>query len=380
MPTSRAGTSPRIAAKMVSSAVTGSLSASSWVRLRPVRKDVPRSPLSSLPIQRTYCTGGGSSRPYDARMLAMSCALARVSGPRITLTGSPGTSRMSENVTRLTPSRTGITSVRRARRYLRTRYAVSPRRPHARCRTRSAAAVAPPPHSLRRRTRSAAAPPPSDARCRPRALPAEPAAHEAATHGKNRHRLLPASPHRRPQPTQQASREPSQEVREASREPSWQCHNFRASVTPGLFVEPDVPQRVVGARGDVRIALDVRLHRFELVGDVQVDPRHVVKQLLLQLLVDLLAFGLVRGRGARGDELVRFGAAVAHGVTGHARAEVAEIDVVGIDVGARAGHGQIEVVVEVVLDVGGVFFEVDIGADADLLQLLLDHDRGVGQE
>src|SRR5216683_3217128 len=100
--------------------VTGSRSASSWVRLRPLRNDVPRSPETTWPIQRTYWTGGGSSSPYLARMAAMSSGLTLTSGPRMTVTGSPGTSRMSEKVTIDTPIRTGRRRTRRARRYFVT--------------------------------------------------------------------------------------------------------------------------------------------------------------------------------------------------------------------------------------------------------------------
>src|SRR5262249_45423821 len=57
-----------------------------------------------------------------------------------------------------------------------------------------------------------------------------------------------------------------------------------------------------------------------------------------------------------------------------------EVDVVGIDVGTGTGNSQVEVVVEIVFDIGSVFFEGDVRGNADLFELFLHHYGGVRQK
>src|SRR5688500_7398696 len=83
-----------------------------------------------------------------------------------------------------------------------------------------------------------------------------------------------------------------------------------------LLVEPDVLDRIIGARRLVDVALDVRLHRLVLVRDEEVDPGQVLEQDVLNLLINPRPRLLVRLLHALGDQLIDLRIAVADAVVG----------------------------------------------------------------
>src|SRR5207244_3846308 len=72
---------------------------------RFIQSERPRSPCSTRPIQRAYCTGSGSSRPSSVRSRVMSSWVA--CGPSMISAGSPGEMWRTAKTTSDTPSRTG---------------------------------------------------------------------------------------------------------------------------------------------------------------------------------------------------------------------------------------------------------------------------------
>src|SRR5437879_2593644 len=81
---------------------------------RFIQSERPRSPCSTRPIQRAYCTGSGSSRPSSVRSRVMSSWVAY--GPSMISAGRPGEMWRTAKTTSDTPSRTGPTRRSRRRR------------------------------------------------------------------------------------------------------------------------------------------------------------------------------------------------------------------------------------------------------------------------
>src|SRR5215203_2273268 len=154
----------------------------------------------------------------------------------------------------------------------------------------------------------------------------------------------------------------------------------RHSALGSLLIEPDVAEFDVAAGGDVGVALDVGLHRFVLVGDEEADPGEVLEENGLDLLVDLGPSGLVGLLDALVDQCIDLGVGVVDEVGAGVGAEVGD-DAVRIDVAAGAGHTNVEGAIGV--DIGDhrrVLNEVQLSLDVDLLELLLEHDGGIGQK
>src|SRR5215813_6985101 len=81
---------------------------------RFIQSERPRSPWSTRPIQRAYCTGSGSSRPSSVLSREMSSWVA--CGPSMISAGSPGDRWRTAKTTIDTPSSTGPTRRSRRRR------------------------------------------------------------------------------------------------------------------------------------------------------------------------------------------------------------------------------------------------------------------------
>src|SRR6059036_436035 len=81
---------------------------------RFIQSERPRSPWSTRPIQRAYCTGSGSSRPSSVRRQVTSSCVAW--GPSMISAGSPGDRWSTAKTTIDTPRRTGPTRSSRRRR------------------------------------------------------------------------------------------------------------------------------------------------------------------------------------------------------------------------------------------------------------------------
>src|SRR5262245_14178987 len=81
---------------------------------RFIQRERPRSPWSTRPIHRAYCTGSGSSRPSSVLRREMSSCVA--CGPSMISAGSPGDRWSTAKTTIDTPSRTGPTRRSRRRR------------------------------------------------------------------------------------------------------------------------------------------------------------------------------------------------------------------------------------------------------------------------
>ena len=94
-----------------SSAVTGSLLASSSETGIRLRSDSPKSPRRTLPIQRPYCTTSGRSRWYFARIAATTAGSC--SSPASAIAGSPGKSCWSEKISTETTNSVGTSTASR---------------------------------------------------------------------------------------------------------------------------------------------------------------------------------------------------------------------------------------------------------------------------
>lgn len=73
----------------------------------PWINEKPKSPTIILPIHQKYCSSSGLSRPSSFRICARSSSLFAAVTPIMLVTMSPGTSRMSANVKKVTPNTTG---------------------------------------------------------------------------------------------------------------------------------------------------------------------------------------------------------------------------------------------------------------------------------
>ena len=94
-----------------SSMVTGSFEASSSRTGMRLRSDSPKSPRSTRPSQRPYCTGIGRSRWYRARMAAT--ATGSCSSPASATAASPGRSCWSEKISTETKKSVGTSTTSR---------------------------------------------------------------------------------------------------------------------------------------------------------------------------------------------------------------------------------------------------------------------------
>ena len=108
MPTAAANTmAPRARLK-----VTGKRAASSLATVRPLNSDEPRSPDSTPPSHRPYCSSNGSSRPSSSRISSTRVSDAS-SPPAMVRAGSPGTASTSAKTAKLISSSRGMSPSRR---------------------------------------------------------------------------------------------------------------------------------------------------------------------------------------------------------------------------------------------------------------------------
>ena len=141
------------------------------------------------------------------------------------------------------------------------------------------------------------------------------------------------------------------------------------------LVEPDAVEAVQQGRRVLLEALDRRLGEVDRLGREEPEVRHVLQDQDLDAVVDLLPLLLVHGPAAVLQQGVELRHAPAVPVLALRRVERAEEGRVRIGVAGRGIHRHVEILGQPPLDPHGVFDVLDLGGDADALELGRD-DRG----
>src|SRR4029453_2376819 len=118
MPAGNPSSRAKPTANVVSSMVTGSRSRMSATTGLPVRHEVPRSPRTSPPIQRPYCTHHGWSSPKNRLSSATIAGLTMASAPIIPPPTPPGPSRNIKNTNTDNPTNVSTIEYSRTTTYL----------------------------------------------------------------------------------------------------------------------------------------------------------------------------------------------------------------------------------------------------------------------
>src|SRR6266540_1493382 len=315
MPAAMPRTSANPTASPVSSSVTGSRSRMSCVTGLPVRHEVPRSPRASSATHREYWTYHGWSRPKNRLSSATMAALTIASAPIICSTTVPGISRSMRKISTVSPA-----SVRAIEYARTTRY-----RP-----TALSGSIHPTPSPY------------------PLPLGGGEGIMETLSFGGGEGIMETYSPSER------------------ERVGVSVAHRFG----PGSgLVEPG-PLEAIEERGRVLLeALHGDLREVDRIGREQPELRHVLEDQELDAVVDLLPLLRVHRPPALLEEGVELRHAPAVPVLTLGGVQRAEERRVGVGVARRGVHRQVEVLGQPALDPHRVLDVLDLGRDADLLEL-----------